>query len=409
MSYVGSPGARHGRRPVDSTAHRDTRGGEIEFRTLSDLRTGADKDSRLRWILHGYVARSMITLLVGSPKSGKSTFVFGLLRALQEEAGEFMGLAVQKADVVFLSEEGAPSLIEKAERFCVTQDMVWFLTRREAFPRNSFDGLIGKATQQALAVGATLIVVDTLTFWGNLPPDAEKDAGAIQAVLDGLQEAAAQGIAVLVIHHTRKSGGDDTLAVRGSSALAAGVDIVVELTRHGGEGHGRRRILKGFSRYEQTPVTLTIELRDNTYASLGAPGEQAAQRRDVIFGVLPKKSPGLAQAEIVERTGIPQQRVADVLATLVSAGTAVRLGQGRRGDAFRFHRAQDMDSTAARLSMGGSDECSASSSANRPRSRACRRCGGPALLDRGRIRCGHCGCTSRFTPIHLASEERGSE
>src|SRR5262245_18338680 len=119
---------------MDSTAPRDQDPGRKEFRTLRELREGNYNEGEVRWMLPGYLARGAITLLVGHPKSGKSTFVFGLLRA-REDGSELIGRAVKKGRAVVLSEEADPSLIEKADRFGLSEDRLLFRTRLRAFPR----------------------------------------------------------------------------------------------------------------------------------------------------------------------------------------------------------------------------------------------------------------------------------
>lgn len=317
-----------------TTAPRDDGGGRVQFRTLRQL-ASSGLVGPPRWLWKGYIAIGAVTLLAGRPKCGKSTLIFALLRAL-EENGTFLGLDVSPTSVLYLSEEDVTTLREKAARFGCAETGVRFLTRRDAFPRESFRTWMQSAMTAARRTGSRLVVIDTLAFWGGLGPDAEKDAGAVQALLDPLHELASAGLAVLLIHHTRKSGGGDTSAIRGSTALAAGVDIVAELEREGGAGHEARRILTAYSRYKDTPERLLLELGSEGYRGLGAPGALVRTYTETVKAALPTRSPGCTQAEIAAATGISQQRVAEVLGEPCDA--IVRGGTGKRGDPFRYHR-----------------------------------------------------------------------
>ncbi len=75
----------------------------------------------------------------------------------------------------------------------------------------------------------------------------------------------------------RKSGGAEYTGSRGSGALSAFPDIVVELTRFDPNDHkSRKRMLRAKGRYEETPDELIIELVDGEYRVIGDPGPEAS-------------------------------------------------------------------------------------------------------------------------------------
>jgi hypothetical protein len=76
-----------------------------------------------------------------------------------------------------------------------------------------------------------VLFVHTWDRWTGLRGDLENAAGAVNEALEPLQYAAAGGLAVVLVTHQRKSLGEFGEAVRGSTALTGGVDIVVELER----------------------------------------------------------------------------------------------------------------------------------------------------------------------------------
>ena len=134
-----------------------------------------------------------------------------------------------------------------------------------------------------LVANAGLLVVDTLSTWARLGGDDENSSGKAAEAMAPLQLAAATGIAVLVLRHDRKSGGDVGDSARGSSAFGGAVDIILALRR--GEGNSRPtiRALHGLSRFDETPATLMIELTDSGYVALGSQTAVA-----VLSGARPK-------------------------------------------------------------------------------------------------------------------------
>src|SRR5262249_38684757 len=146
-----------------------------------------------------------------------------------------------------------------------------------------------------------LVVFDTLTnLW---PVKDENDAALVQAALmplHGIPPSTAQ----LLVHHTRKGDGQEATATRGSGALTAFVDTILEFRRYSQDDRDdRRRVLTGYGRDEDTPDELVIELTDlDGYVPQGKRSEvRALDIGEVIFPLLPTEPPGLTFDEIMER------------------------------------------------------------------------------------------------------------
>ena len=124
----------------------------------------------------------------------------------------FLDRPIKGAPVLYVSEESVPTLVHK-----LPEGDVRILTRDLAWPRPTWPDLIEAAEIEARRVGAGLLVIDTFSFWGALPAEREKDAGAVQGAMEPLIAATSEGLAILLIHHQRKGGGEEGEAVRGSS------------------------------------------------------------------------------------------------------------------------------------------------------------------------------------------------
>ena len=293
---------------------------------LSSVEASDDQDS-VSWLLEGVVAPGYVTLFAGKPKGGKSTLLFALLAALARGRA-FVGLRTLTASAVYLSEEAPKTIRQKVRRF--GREGAVFLTRLDGYPRRLFGQIIDEAVAEAHRTGAMVIVVDTMTFWAGLPPDAEKDSGAMEAAPDlGVL------LAVIVLHHTRKALGEDIDTVRGSNALTGAVDIIA--TVKSGEGPGER-LLRVFGRDEECPERLIVKLVGDGYERVG--GEPAVQDLGAaVLAVLPPaRHEGLTQEDIC---GLLQARKESVLAALEALrdrGRADRRGKGTRGSPYRYSR-----------------------------------------------------------------------
>jgi len=109
-----------------------------------------------------------------------------------------------------------------------------------------------------------LVIIDTLSrHWGI---EDENDNAKVERVLDPIIALARTTTAAFcLVHHTRKSGGTGGVAARGGGALAGAVDIVVELTRFAKSDTSSKRRLDCYSRWDETPSKLVIELGDDGY------------------------------------------------------------------------------------------------------------------------------------------------
>lgn len=290
-----------------------------------------------------------MTLLVGKPKAGKSTLAIAVSVAVAARARGFLGRAVLGGAVVYVSEEGGGTLGHKMPNGDVD---LHILTRDGAWPKPEWRHLIKEAVAHATKVGAVLLVIDTAAFWTALAADKEKDAGAVQAVMLPLVEATRSGLAVLLIHHARKSGGEDGDAVRGSSGWAGSVDTIVELERPGGENAPpNQRLLLGLGRYPQTPAVLLIDYDRATggWSVIGAPASRADARSESVRAAVIAAlacGEGLTRGDLEHITERSWRDLSTVVATLLAAGLVERSGAGRKGSPYVFRNAVGRPATA---------------------------------------------------------------
>jgi hypothetical protein len=303
----------------------------VRFISASELRTQTPAEPLWTW--RGYLAPGAVTIIAGKPKAGKSTLAFALADALAQRAPTFLGREVAGGPVVYVSEETAGTLVHKL----AAVDGLRVLPRDLAWPKPGWETLIAVAVAEARRVGAVVLVIDTLAYWAAMPGDREKDAGAAQAVMQPLLDAAGEGFAVLLVMHQRKGGGEDGEGLRGSGAFAGAADIVIELER---AKNPRERVLLALSRYPSTPGSLVVNHDAATRAwSVVGEGERGDARsitdRRAILAAL-DDGEAVTRAELEHVVCAPQRQWNKELQTLIDEGRVQRSGAGKKGDPYRF-------------------------------------------------------------------------
>ncbi|MEA2190750.1 MAG: hypothetical protein QOI73_871 [Solirubrobacteraceae bacterium] len=311
----------------------------LRFLTVAELRALTPREPT--WIWNGYLAAGSLSLLAGKPKAGKSTLAFALSTASSSGATSFLGRDVLPGAVVYVSEEGSGTLLHKLPEDGAGLHL---LTRDEAWPKPEWPMLVGAAVDHARKVGARLLVIDTAAYWAALPAEREKDAGAVQGVMFPLVRATREGLAVLLVHHARKAGGEDGDAVRGSGAWAGSVDTILELERPAETAPPTQRLLLGLGRYPQTPACALIDHDPSTgsWALTGHAedrrGARSATMRSAVLAAL-ADGEERTRPELEEATGTTWRELLDAVNALVTAKLIDRGGEGRKGSPYIYRKA----------------------------------------------------------------------
>lgn len=169
----------------------------------------------LTWLIDGEIPNGGLTVLYGASGSGKS-FV-ALDYALQ---------VAQTSQTVYIAAEGESGYAARKNAWCQyhgkTSGKLYFIT--EGIPLLDADN-VSRLIDAVSQLKPALIVVDTLArcmLGGD--ENSARDMGAFIAACDTIRHET--GAAVLVVHHTGKSGGSE----RGSSALRGACDSMISLT-----------------------------------------------------------------------------------------------------------------------------------------------------------------------------------
>lgn len=257
------------------------------------------ENAKVEWIWEGFLAKGHLTLFSALWKSGKSTLVSQLLKAIQD--GKFFaGQRTYPSKVLILSEESETMWARRRDELNLGLES-WLVSRpiKRRLNYEEWIKLLKKSADFCEEKNVNLLVIDTLSgFWNVMD---ENNASFVSSALLPINELLEKNIAVLLVHHFRKSGGSEGVATRGSGALGSYADILIEFSRISGENpNDPQRQLRNFSRFEETPTEVVIEMVDGEYITLGTRAEvsKEAKIKRVLLILDDSEELGLTVSEI---------------------------------------------------------------------------------------------------------------
>jgi hypothetical protein len=259
--------------------------------------------TRYEWLWENVIARGHGTILTAQYKSGKSTFIRCLMKAMYDEE-EFLGYPTKRCNILVVSEESLTEWKIKSSDFGLDNDDVpiWickppFFGKASKKDWISFclEDLPNFCTENKI----DLVIVDTVShFW---PVIHENDSGETGDALGYFDKLKNINIAVLVVQQSNKSGGESTLTVRGSSEIGGWPDEIIVFSRRQGDNQktrGRQVNLSGrlFERDESLMIKLGY---DNTYSYEGTKYEVSKKARmEVLYNIFLNSNTPLTIKEI---------------------------------------------------------------------------------------------------------------
>jgi hypothetical protein len=299
------------------------------FATLEELQQFPELLRAPESVIPRFAYRGRLTALAGPDKSGKSTLAAHAMTSLSW-GKDFLGEPVSKryGRTVLLGFEEAVG--DEVRRLT---DLAACAARINVLQWGPPEVLL-RTRELLKAWPADLLVVDSLTecarvMLGEVP--ANGDDSGWSAVIRPLVALSRQfDLAVLVLHHTRRSDGQ----YRGASEIAAAVDAMIEMENpKPGEDPTLRRFT-GRGRWSIEPFT--IVQRDHGY-ELGGGTELSLDARLLLHV---EKIPGLSTGELRRRVGSRKEAVIDALRRLSDRGAIENRGAEVAGHAWHPFRPQ---------------------------------------------------------------------
>jgi hypothetical protein len=306
----------------------------------ADLRAAVP--STQPWLWQGYLAPGAVTLLSGRWKAGKTTLLSILLARLKT-GGELAGLPLAAGKAIVVSEESPQHWLNRSQRLDFGDHVGWFCRPFLGRPSpTQWQALIEAIAGLRDSQGIVLVAIDALASF--YPSRSENNAACMMEALAPLQHLTRRGLCVLVSHHPAKGDPPVGQLARGSGALSAAVDILLEL-RYVPKAplDDRRRWLQALSRYPETLRQKVIELSaDGTdYLCRGTFQEEEFAARWAVLRPILAAAGGKCTREEIRRCwpgAEPPDRVSlsRWLERAVDLGLLRKDGRGFKNDPFRY-------------------------------------------------------------------------
>jgi hypothetical protein len=285
------------------------------------------------WLWHGYLAPGAVTLLTGQWKAGKTTLASVLLARLQA-GGALAGRPLAAGQALVLSEEPAEHWHRRSQHLDFGEHVGWFCQPFLGHPRpDEWQAFVEGVAALRERRDFDLVLIDPLAAF--FPSRAEGNAGCMLDALAPLRHLTRRGLSVLVLHHPGKGEPPVGQLARGSGALSAYADILLEMRFYPkAPEDDRRRWLQALSRFPEMPLQKVIEwTADGTdYLSRGTfVEEEFAGRWEVLRAILAEATWKYPRREVLRRWPTPPAARQGLPGPLAGAGRRPGTGaQGRR-------------------------------------------------------------------------------
>lgn len=243
------------------------------------------------WVIDKVAFIHGLTLLAGSPKAGKSTASFEMMRC--RETGEgFLEQFVTPGPTLLVTEEGGVSVKFKGDALAELD-----VYDRKASEGESFEATLGVIADWSAENPGGLVFIDTLAAWAQV--EDENDSAEMQKAIDGIRLAISEphDVAVILIHHARKGGGEGGEGIRGSGAILAAVDHVIELKR-ADKKRPNRRVFDIMSRVLRESERWTADWEDGRYNLAEEDEGEVLEDLEDDVALIPFTGPGTKAADI---------------------------------------------------------------------------------------------------------------
>ncbi|MEI8359256.1 MAG: AAA family ATPase [Deltaproteobacteria bacterium] len=321
---------------VAGEPHEEDRWRPIPIESLTD------ESDPAAWVWHGYLAAGSITSLTGLWKVGKTTLITALIKAISSASGEFGGSGVGNGRVLVVTEESRRHWKRRRENFQIGTGID--LIVRPFLGRPSLDQwteLVESVARDVQRTQYTLVVVAPLfNLW---PVKDENDAAQAISALSPLHRITEAGAAVLLLCHPKKGDAGEGQATRGSGAIGGFVDVILELRRFDASSPSdTRRVLKSYSRFDETPGEVVLNYQAGDFVPEGARREvMAADMLQEVLDLLPRAEAEALAIEAVHSrwsgTPISKETLRRRLQDGVDRGRINQVGLGTRGQPRRFY------------------------------------------------------------------------
>ena len=271
-----------------------------------------------------------VTLLAGKPKMGKSWFALALALAIAEGRLAFGKLSVTQGDVLYLGlEDSARRMSDRATKLLQGRPAPANFTWVGQWNLLSAGGLADLEEWLDTHPNTRLVVIDTLAKVRPVSSNNGNGYSDDYSIMTPLKRIAEQyNVAILVIHHLRKSGAPDVMdTISGTTGLTGATDCNMVLDRERGKDEAILHIT-GRDIEEQE---LTLYFNSETAQWMlheNKRGTHMSKERRELLTVLERADGPMSPTAISNKLGITSVAARKLLSSMMKDN---QIGQAERG------------------------------------------------------------------------------
>jgi hypothetical protein len=324
----------------DELIHLDKAAPEFEARAPSGAKGSAGRRgisaaelqstvfAPIKYVVDGYIAEGL-TLVAGKPKLGKSWLVLDICVAVARGGFTLGDTKCAEGDVLYCALEDNPRrLKERMAKVCPLGDWprrLHFWTEMERLEDGGIDALrswiIGQEKPR-------LVVIDVLNKVRASKGRTEDSYAHDYRSMAPLKALADEfGVAVVVIHHTRKMAADDPLeGVSGTNGLTGAADTILVLNRdaNGVTLYGRGRDIR--------EIETAVEFQKDVcrWRVLGSAQDvRMSEQRRKVLAALADAGAVVTPSELVNLSGMGRANIDQLLLHMSREGEVRKLARGK--------------------------------------------------------------------------------
>lgn len=258
-----------------------------------------------RWAVPGLVAEGL-SLLVGSPKLGKSWLALNLCLAVASGGHALGQIPLERGEAAYLALEDPPRRLQRRLQSVLQGEPapagLFFET---AWPTLAHGGAELLSERLERHPGLRLVVVDVLAKIRGSVTDRGSLYSADYAAITSLKDVADRHeVALLLLHHDRKAGSDDFVdVVSGTSGIAGAADAIILMSRARNSAEAKLSVTG--RDVEESEYALRFDAQIGTWTMLDGPAsdyELTNERRQILEAV--RAGEGAGPKAIADVTGL---------------------------------------------------------------------------------------------------------
>ena len=304
---------------------------EFESYTLAELKNRPREE--VEPVVDGLLKRGGLSLFAGDTKAGKSLTCRTLTWAVAT-GNQWLGRDTTPGGVLYLALEEDPDDVEYHfwQMGLPEADSV-----RVAYMK-PLEQVIPKLKRHIEQVKPVLVIVDTIAHLLDFGGDANdyiKVTRTLKPLLDLARESRAH---IMIVHHTRKSGGDYGADALGSTAFRGITDTTFTLKRIGEQGRSIQSMGRGrWCRHIEEPLMLLLNPETGRIEPGSTKKEFDTQAKgEEILAFLEEQEEPVTMATIQAELKGRRQTLLDALRALGKQGRIGCEGSGKKGAPGRY-------------------------------------------------------------------------